>query len=384
MALLIVAGSVLVVSLGTGFAQGPESGAGDATAPISSEEVRNLAYPNEFTESETASLADGYYSEPAAPISASDVIVQFRRAAFGTIAGQPAAAVVLSTNAGGSGTFYALHIVLRSAGGAPEPIAQHSLGDRIVLQGVAFAGEAIQVDFTGFAADDGLCCPTLNMARDYRVRNGRLELERAHEAPALLAIPEGGSLIGWFGGPTTSSAILASAPPLAGVWGYDPVDDTWMLDARELPREMRQMIPAERGIGLFVVARSATEIPVPLLPAPAACPLNPGPPNPIDPSMIVERPGNGELLSGAVPIAGRARAFEANVRIRVLAADGVTLVDTHTTAEVGGPWFGDFAAEIPVTVTEETAACVQVFEQSPVDGSQVNVVQIGVVLRPAP
>ena len=129
-------------------------------------------------------------------------------------------------------------------------------------------------------------------------------------------------------------------------------------------------------------ARDATEIPVPLLPAPAPCPRNPGPADPLDPSMIVHGPGNGETFAGAVAVSGVARAFEANVRVRVLDPDGGVLADTFTTASVGGPDFGDFAADIPVTVEEETAACVQIFEDSARDGRMVNVVQTGVRLLP--
>ena len=53
-----------------------------------------------------------------------------------------------------------------------------------------------------------------------------------------------------------------------------------------------------------------------------------------------------------------------------------------TTAEVGGPYFGAFSADIAVDVAEETEACVQIFEQSARDGLDVNVVQIGVTLLP--
>lgn len=379
LALLIAFGAVVAVGIMPALAEDP------AAAPVSASELAQLSYPNDFAESGIARLVGGRYDyvdllDPAV----SRVEVELRRAAFGSIDARPAAAVLLATNAGGSGTFHDLHLVMRAASGALEPVAQHSLGDRIVLQEVAFAGEVIRVDFTRFAAADGLCCPALNVAREYRLRDGELELERAEEAPALLAIPAGLSVIGWFGSATTSRSILAAAPALESVWGYDPTAASWLLDSRELPKAMRPLIPVERGSALFVVARWATEIPVPLLSAPAACPLNPGPPDPVDPSMIVERPGHGEVLSGAVPIAGRARAFEANVRIRILAADGAVLADTFTTATVGGPWFGDFEAAIPVTVTEETSACVQVFENSAFDGSQVNVVQIGVILRPAP
>lgn len=383
MLLLVFLGSAIVLSTGPASAQGPEPVPISARPAMGSEELRNLTYPNNLTVDAAAPLTDGTYTEPAAPGSAAQVTVQFQRAAFGAVAGQPAAAVVLATNGGGSGTFFDLHLVTRAADGTPQPVALRALGDRIRLQGLAFAGEAVRIDFTGFAPTDPLCCPTLNVAHEFRLRDGEFELMRGQEAPALLAVPEGLSLAGWFGGPTTSRAILASAPLLDRIWAFDPSDDTWVVDGRELPPNLRHLIPVDRGSGLFLVARAATEVPVPLLPAPAACPFNPGPPHPVDPAMTVQRPGAGEQLAGAVTVEGLARVFEANVRIRILGADdGAVLADTFTTTEAGGPAFGAFATEVPVPVTVETAACVQIFEESAWDGSLVNVVQIGVTLAP--
>ncbi len=382
--LLLFLGSAIALSSASGSAGAPGPVSVEALPEISGEEVRNLTYPNEFAADGAAPLADGGYAEPVATDSAAEVTVQFQRAAFGAVGGQPAAAVVLATNGGGSGTFYDLHLVMRDADGEPAPIALRRLGDRIRLQGLAFVGEAVRIDFTGFGASDPFCCPTLNVAQEFRLSDDELELVRAFEAPALLAIPAGPSLIGWYGGPTTTEAILASAPWLESIWVFDSSGKTWIGDARALPTDLRRRIPVDLGSGLFVRARAATQVWVPLLPAPDACPLNPGPPDPVDPSMLVHQPGDGELLSGVVPVAGLARVFEGNVRIRILAADGEILADTFTTAETGGPYFGAFAAEIPVSVAVETAACVQIFEESARDGSLINVVQVGVTLAPSP
>ena len=86
----------------------------------------------------------------------------------------------------------------------PAPRAQRALGDRIRLQALTLAAETVRVDFTGFTPTDALCCPTLNMAQEFVLRDAVLDRARAIEAPALLAVPEGPSLVGWFGGPTTS------------------------------------------------------------------------------------------------------------------------------------------------------------------------------------
>ena len=379
---LLLAGMVLLAT-SPGGAQGLDEDDDPAPPPVplTGDELRNLGYPNDWPTDGVAPLSDGVYTEPI-PDSAAHVGVEFRRAAFGRLGGRDAAAVVLATSGGGSGTFYELHVVTRDAAGAAQSIARHMIGDRIRLQGLAFDHDTIRVDFTGHGADDGLCCPTRNITHVFGLSNGALQVVRAAEAPAVQAVEEGPTFLAWFRGHTTSGAILASAGALESVQVFDPAAETWTADSRGLPVDMRPSLPVDPGTLLIVQAREATEIPVPLLPAPAPCPRNPGPADPLDPSMIVHGPGNGETFAGAVAVSGVARAFEANVRVRILDPSGGVLADTFTTASVGGPDFGDFAADIPVTVEEETAACVQIFEESARDGTMVNVVQTGVRLLP--
>ncbi len=349
---------------------------------ITEDRLRNLTYPSGFTASGEAPLFDGVYREPAAPGSAADVAVTFARAAFGALNGEEAAAVILHTNAGGSGTFFDLFIVSFSDAGVLGPSAPQPLGDRIRLQDLRLADNGVRVDFTGFAPTDAFCCPTLNVAQHYAFDSEALTLIRATQLPAQVAVSAGPSLVGWFGGPTTSAAVLASTPLLDRIWWFDPDAEAWLLDARELPPALRTAIPIDRGTGLFIVARAPLQLSMPLAPPPPGCPLNPGPVDPVDRSLIVNTPGNGARLAGVVPVAGSARFFEANVRIRVLSAAGDVLADSFTTASAGAPEFAPFSDEIPVTVAIETAACVQIFEESARDGSQVNVAQVGVTLLP--
>ena len=185
---------------------------------------------------------------------------------------------------------------MRDSGGVLRSVALRPLGDRIRLQGLVFVGEAVRIDFTGFADDDPFCCPTLNVAQAFRLSDDELELVRAFEAPALLAVPEGLSLVGWFGGPTTSSAILASAPLLDSIWAYDPSDGGWIGDARGLPDGLRRLIAVDRGSGLFLLARAATEVRVPLLPRPHRLPAQPRPApscRPVDDSCSARAPASG-------------------------------------------------------------------------------------------
>ena len=114
----------------------------------------------------------------------------------------------------------------------------------------------------------------------------------------------------------------------------------------------------------------------------AACPTNPSPPDPADPSLIVDAPTTGATVTSPVHVSGLARFFEANVRIAIYDSAGNTLSDTFTTAAEAGPALAPFAADVAFTVTQVQEGCVRVFEESAMDGSPVNVVQVEVMLAP--
>jgi len=113
-----------------------------------------------------------------------------------------------------------------------------------------------------------------------------------------------------------------------------------------------------------------------------ACPANPNPPNPADPSMILNAPVAGATVTSPVHLEGRARVFEANVRITIYSASGMVLADTFTTAAEAGPVLAPFSADVPFTVLTSQAGCIRVFEESAMDGSPRNVVQVEVNLSP--
>lgn len=113
------------------------------------------------------------------------------------------------------------------------------------------------------------------------------------------------------------------------------------------------------------------------------CPPNPSPPDAADPSMILDEPAEGDAVTSPVHISGLARVFEANVRITIYSASGMVLEDTFTTAAEAGPALAPFEADVPFTVLAEQAGCVRVWEESAMDGSPRNVVQVEVTLAPA-
>ena len=113
------------------------------------------------------------------------------------------------------------------------------------------------------------------------------------------------------------------------------------------------------------------------------CPANPSPPNSADPSVIVEEPDAGDTITSPITISGRARVFEANVRITIFDEAGNELADTFTTAAEAGPALAPYSQAVSFSVSETQRGCIRVFEESARDGSPVNVVQVEVTLAPA-
>ena len=195
-------------------------------ASLTEDQLRNLEYPNDFTTGGTAPLTDGAYTEPIQPGAATQTEVRFDRAAFGSIDGQPAAAVILGTDPEGTGFFVNLHLVDADL----VPLVTTLLGDRVRIQALQIISDRIVVDFLGFAPTDPLCCRTQNVSQAYALQAGALRLVSAVSLPALIDVPEGLSLIGWYGAnpppPPPSSPRRRSCsasggsipPPTAGSW----------------------------------------------------------------------------------------------------------------------------------------------------------------------
>lgn len=96
--------------------------------------------------------------------------------------------------------------------------------------------------------------------------------------------------------------------------------------------------------------------------------------------MILDEPMAGDTVTSPVHVSGLARVFEANVRITVYSASGMVLQDTFTTAAEAGPVLAPFATDVSFSVSSDQAGCVRVWEESAMDGSPRNVVQVEVNL----
>ncbi len=145
------------------------------SAGLGLNDLRNASYNSEFGENGVAKLTNGKFSLPAAPGSASMNSVTFvNDVNYGTVNGQPLAAVVLAESGGGSGTFYNLALV-QAPDARPVNVANAALGDRVVVNSVEIGNDSIYVVMERPGANDPLCCPTERVVATYRLNGNKLE-----------------------------------------------------------------------------------------------------------------------------------------------------------------------------------------------------------------
>jgi len=107
-------------------------------------------------------------------------------------------------------------------------------------------------------------------------------------------------------------------------------------------------------------------------------------PNP-DPAAAdvvqVDAPSADESVTSPVTVSGRIAAFEAQFNITIFDASGDLIVDIPARSEEGQV-LSSFSEDVAFSVTEDTPACIWVYDLSPRDGSPIDVVQIPVTLLP--
>lgn len=133
-----------------------------------------IVFLSSWTKSGNVQLVNGEYREPAAPGSATETVVKLTDdIASGKVNGEDAAAVILVTNPGGSGTFYDLALlVTEPQGWVNQDIT--FLGDRVKIHSFAITDNEMVVDMTTQGPEDAMCCPTLHVVRRFVLRENRL------------------------------------------------------------------------------------------------------------------------------------------------------------------------------------------------------------------
>jgi len=143
-----------------------------ANAPAA--DLEALTFHSKVYKDSPVKLTHGEYRAPAAPGSASEVMIELgNKRAFGTLNGREAGVVVVTTSLGGTGTFYELALLSRQGDGwSNTDTAQ--LGDRVRVRAVAIENNQIVVAMTTHGPKDPMCCPTLEVQKRWSVRDGRL------------------------------------------------------------------------------------------------------------------------------------------------------------------------------------------------------------------
>lgn len=119
-------------------------------------------------------LKEGEFRTPAAPGSASEIVIRLSdKHAFATIEGLPVGVVILISSTGGTGTFRELALLAKEDN---IWINKDSvfLGDRVKVHSVEIKEDMIIVLMNTHAPGDPLCCPSLELMKIYEVRAGIL------------------------------------------------------------------------------------------------------------------------------------------------------------------------------------------------------------------
>jgi heat shock protein HslJ len=93
--------------------------------------------------------------------------------AFGAVDGRDAAAVIIVTDTGGSGTFFDLTLLFKREGGWVN-VDTLFLGDRVKVHSVDIRDKEVRVNMTTHGPGDALCCPTQKKTRRFAIQADRL------------------------------------------------------------------------------------------------------------------------------------------------------------------------------------------------------------------
>lgn len=143
--------------------------------PIAMSALKNATYHLAFDPTRTMRLVNGAASDGSdleGTMQLSTTLLD--SIGRGTLPdGRADAAVVLVTNAGGTGSFYDLALMADSSG-TPVNVASVGLGDRVVIKAMRLNRDSVAVTLVTQGPKDPMCCPTLEATRHFVLDGGRL------------------------------------------------------------------------------------------------------------------------------------------------------------------------------------------------------------------
>jgi germination protein M len=101
----------------------------------------------------------------------------------------------------------------------------------------------------------------------------------------------------------------------------------------------------------------------------------------MSPAILVESPTLGATVKSPVRVTGTANVFEAVFSVNIVDGDGLVIADERVQASSGTGTRGTFDVAITYPAGHAGQGSLIVFEKSAKDGSNVNVVEIPIVLK---
>jgi basic membrane protein A len=200
-----------------------------STGGVTEESMANATYNVEGPASGTATLVNGVYSEPAAPGSASEIVVTLSPLSIlGDLNGDGVTdgAAILMVDMGGSGTFYHLAAVV-DQNGTPVNVDTVLLGDRVNIQSVAIKSSLITINMVTSGPNDPMCCPSLEVTLTYKLEGDKLMEQTDFNGTYTASMPSASSpgievtlTVNPDGTVQMSSDYLNGEPPIVqtGTW----------------------------------------------------------------------------------------------------------------------------------------------------------------------
>ncbi|MGR8998172.1 MAG: META domain-containing protein [Gammaproteobacteria bacterium] len=148
------------------------------------------------------------YGEGATQIN--EVTVE--KIAFGDLNGDGLddAAVVLTWQNGGSGTFKYL-VAIQNVSGLPRQMDSILLGDRIQIREMSISDGKVALDELTFGSRDPMCCPSQSIKQTYSLRSGKWMHGAGKSIPENIA---------------TGSTEMLDADIIGTVWKWERFNDT--------------------------------------------------------------------------------------------------------------------------------------------------------------